>query len=94
MNNKIIHQPREILSAIILNCLWEEPHQLGEILEKLENKFSVNENSLDKFIKNTCLALGEGIKAGLIEKKASFYILAPEIRGRLKPVIESSKVSG
>jgi hypothetical protein len=87
MGNKIIYQQHEILSTIIFKCLWNEPHQLKEILVKLESEFSVDEGSLDDFLKCTSQALGEAIKAGLIRRTSNFYILTPE--GREKEALHA-----
>jgi hypothetical protein len=90
MGNKIIYQRNEILSAIIFKCLWNEPHQLKEILEKLESEFSVDADSLDEFLKCTSQMLGEATKAGLIRRTSNFYILTPE--GRRKTEVDGYSV--
>jgi hypothetical protein len=80
MGNKINYQPIDILLAIIFKCLWNEPCQLSQILEKLENEFSVDMSSIDEFLKCTSRTLGKAILAEIIRKKSGFYILTAEGR--------------
>ena len=86
MENALIDQKNEILSAIITTCLWSEPHQLEEILSRLEQLFVLEDKSRDDFIKCTSLVLGEAVKAGFIKKKSGFFLLTAE--GRKKVEIE------
>jgi len=90
MENALINQRNEILSAIITTCLWSEPHQLEEILSSLEQLFPLADKSRDDFIKCTSLVLGEAVKAGLIKKKSGFFLLTTE--GRKKVEIDQYSV--
>lgn len=80
MNTAIINHGNDILTAIVSTCLWNEPHQLDEILEKLEQLFPLDDGSRDGFLKCTSIVLGEAVKAGLIRKRAGFFVLTPEGR--------------
>jgi hypothetical protein len=87
MNNTIVDQKNEVLSAIISSCLWNEPHHLNEILVKLEKLFPIDDDrAKDEFILCTNTVLGEAIKTGLIKKKFGLYILTAE--GRRKAEVD------
>ena|GEM_PF-3303111 len=88
-NNTIINQGNDILSAIISTCLWNEPHQLLEILVALEKIFSVDDESRDEFLMSTSFVLGEAIKTGLIKKKLGFYALTTQGRKKVEDDLRS-----
>jgi DNA-binding PadR family transcriptional regulator len=90
MGKESTYQRDEILAAIIFKCLWEEPRHLDEILEKLENEFAVEADSLDGFLKCTSAVLGEAIKAGFIRRGQNLYALTPE--GRKKAEVDQYSV--
>jgi hypothetical protein len=86
MNNTILDKKNEVLSAIISTCLWNEPHQLDEILVNLEKIFPIDEQSQEEFLMCVNQALGDAIQTGLIKKKFGLYILTAE--GRKKAEVD------
>jgi hypothetical protein len=80
----------EILWAILSTCLWDEPHQLNKIVEKLEKIFPVDDESRNDFTKCVSFVISEAVRAGLIQKKFGFFILTSE--GRKKVEVDHHSV--